>query len=149
MTIYPYRVGGVWMFDDPRHNLVREPFVLGTGEILDAALKLHKVWPGAHQGFRLDFSSEPVEGWEQAVLDEPDNGGAWYAWNGLRGWLCPALLHYFPRPPESLWFRVSRKGAEAEAAYRRYCAGLRDAATDAEAAEATERYYAELRAAPG
>ncbi len=33
--ILPYRYEGMWVFDDPRVGLVREPFVSGIPEMID------------------------------------------------------------------------------------------------------------------
>jgi hypothetical protein len=39
---------------------------------------------------------------------DPDGGGNVYCWREkkLEGWLCPALLRYFPEPPAKLFIQV-------------------------------------------
>lgn len=106
MIIKPFRKNGVWMFDDPETGLVEEPFVKGSGEVLEGALRRAKIWPGSHHGFRLEFSDEPQDGWERADLVRPEDGGAWYECKGTQAWLCPALMLYFPHPPTAISFRV-------------------------------------------
>ena len=38
MVLKPYKWEGMWVFDDDRTGLVREPFVAGVPEILEALL---------------------------------------------------------------------------------------------------------------
>ena len=37
-------------------------------------------------------------------------GGNVYRWKGMEGWLCPALLRYFPQAPEKLYVQVKAAG---------------------------------------
>ncbi len=39
MVVVPYKWGGMWVFDDEKTGLVREPFVAGVPEILEALLE--------------------------------------------------------------------------------------------------------------
>jgi hypothetical protein len=64
MVIFPYRHERTWVFDDRSAGLVREPFVSGIPEMIDA---LVKDIPQAEKGFRLLFSANPFPGY-QAVL---------------------------------------------------------------------------------
>jgi hypothetical protein len=61
ITIYPYRLGNCWVFDDARTGLKEEAFVLGSSEIM-ARLVEAKGIPQAEKGFALTFSDEPFEG---------------------------------------------------------------------------------------
>ena len=54
--IVPYKFEGMWVFDDPVVNLVREPFVAGIDQIID---RLVAPIPDVEQGFRLLFSATP------------------------------------------------------------------------------------------
>lgn len=105
-VILPYRYEGMWVFDDPRVGLVREPFVSGIPEMIDL---LVKDIPEAEKGFRLLFAPAPFPGC-QAELDweREEVGGNWYRWGakGLEGWLCPALFKYFEAAPKKLYCRV-------------------------------------------
>jgi hypothetical protein len=56
MVIEPYWSSGTWVFDDPSTGLVREPFVSGIPEMIDA---LTREIPNAREGFRLLFSGSP------------------------------------------------------------------------------------------
>ena len=39
MVVKPYKWEGVWVFDDEKAGLLREPFVAGVPEILEALLE--------------------------------------------------------------------------------------------------------------
>src|SRR5436305_15241132 len=103
MFIQPYKSGGVWVFDDPRVGLVREPFVSGITEIIEAVVK---DIPGAAQGFNLIFAATPFPG-ASVELEwvREEYGGQWYRWTatGQEGWLCPALFKYFDEAPPRLY----------------------------------------------
>jgi hypothetical protein len=105
-VIKPYRWSGMWVFDDPAVGLVREPFVSGIPEMIDAAVR-HL--PHAERGFLALFSASPFPGAE-LILDRvrEEMGGTWYRWRrtGQEGWLCPALFRYFPEAPATLFVQV-------------------------------------------
>ena len=109
-VLEPYRHEGAWVFDEPRVGLCREPFVAGVTEMID---RLVAAIPGAENGFRLRFASFPFKG-HQAVLTwvraDPVEGH-WYRAedHGDEGWLCPALLWFFPAPPPRIYVRAERK----------------------------------------
>lgn len=97
-AIMPYRMFGTWVFDDPDAGLVREPFVLGIPEMIDAMVA---DIPNAKDGFRLNFSvTRPPtpEDTHHLKLMAEEAGGGWYRDVETRmcGWLCPAMLLYFP-----------------------------------------------------
>jgi hypothetical protein len=106
MMLTPYKDRGVWMFDDPSVGLLREPFVLGIGEILD---KMTEDIADAVKGFNLFFSSTEFPAC-QGFLNrwKADSGGTWYVWvtEEMAGWLCPALFKYFQIAPDELYFRA-------------------------------------------
>ena len=101
-AIYPYKHQGCWVFDDPKVDLVQEPFISGADVIIE---RFAAGIPGAERGFRLLFSAAPFPGsnvrldWRRADLD-----GNWYYSHDLdlEGWLCPALLKYFESPPKAI-----------------------------------------------
>jgi hypothetical protein len=108
--IKPSQWEGLWVFDDPAVGLVREPFVGGADTIIDVATA-HI--PDADRCFLALFSAHPFPG-GQMVLDwvrEEGNGNV-YRWTekGMEGWLCPALLKYFERPPTKLYIQVKAAG---------------------------------------
>ena len=97
-----YRHAGCWVFDAPEFDLCKEPFVMGSSEIIDSAL------PEGTREASLIFSSEGFP--ESIRIDRvyPESGGYWYQHidddGGSAGWLCPATLHYFDEFPESIYF---------------------------------------------
>ena len=106
MVIFPYRDHGTWMFDDAAVGLHREPFVSGIPEMID--LLVARI-PDAERGFKLIFSAQPFPGYHVEVERTSEEfGGAWYQWaeHNRSGWLCPALLKYFPTPPRKLYCRA-------------------------------------------
>ena len=106
MVIKPYHEHGTWVFDDPATGLVREPFVAGVPEMID---DLVKGIPGAERGFRLLFSAGPFPGYQREFARaRQEYGGTWYRCENpdREGWLCPALLKYFPEAPARLYAKA-------------------------------------------
>ena len=56
--IVPYQYEGMWVFDDPRVGLDKEPFVSGADTMIDV---LVADIPDADKGFRLLFSALPLQ----------------------------------------------------------------------------------------
>ena len=107
--IIPYRYEGMWVFDDPAVNLVREPFVAGIDTIID---RLVADIPGAEQGFRLLFSATPFPGHNiRLEWRREEMGGNWYYCPqfDMEGWLCPALFKYFDEAPNELYGKAEAK----------------------------------------
>ena len=129
MTLYPYRVDvktntvntHYWVFDDKQTGLKAEAFVRGISEMIDRMVG-RKNLPNAKDGFAMTFGAVPFEGanvklrWisEGVVTFKGENGeentvlyGNWYVGNvagkNMVGWLCPALLKYFPAAPSELY----------------------------------------------
>ena len=108
-VISPYKYYGMWVFDDPRVELVQEPFVAGADTMID---RIVTDIPGAAHGFLLIFAGSAFPG-HQYRLDwrRSEGGGNWYYSHQLQaeGWLCAALLRYFPEPPRQLYVQVKRR----------------------------------------
>jgi hypothetical protein len=108
-TILPYRhpLHRMWVFDDARVGLNAEPFIAGADTIID---NLVKNIPDAESGFRLLFSAEPFEEFTHELTWLRTDGfkGNWYRSEelGLDGWLCPALLLYYPEAPKHLFVKT-------------------------------------------
>ena len=104
--ILPYRYEGMWVFDDPRVGLDKEPFVSGADKMIDALVAgvLY-----AENGFRLLFSATPFPGYSVKLeWKREEYGGNWYfsPQFKMEGWLCPALFRYFPQAPREIWVKV-------------------------------------------
>lgn len=107
-VIKPYRWEGLWVFDDDRVGLVKEPFVAGADTLIDIAIAKKGI-ENADKGFLLFFSADPFPGadfhleWVRA-----ESSGNVYVWRETdqEGWLCPALLKYFDAPPADLYVQL-------------------------------------------
>lgn len=108
LTLYPYRIGHTWVFDDVPTGLKAEAFVLGSSEVLTRLIEAKNI-PDAGNGFTLRFAVEPFEGFDaelkwlrsddaQVVPGQDGSAsqvaGNWYggvvAGEEMTGWLCPA-----------------------------------------------------------
>src|ERR1700676_88533 len=109
-VIFPYRLEGVWVFDDASAGLVREPFISGADHILDV-LTAHI--PEAATRLKIICSARPFRGYTpRFVWTRAEYGGNWYRWpeRKMEGWLCPALLKYFSKtPPKEIFVQASAK----------------------------------------
>ena len=104
-VIHPFKHKGDWVFTDESNGLVREPFVSGADEVIEEALK-HKGLKNPEEGFRLVFSSEEFPGYDISLRwVRPEASGNVYHCVELdmEGWLCPALLKYFEKPPKKIY----------------------------------------------
>ena len=110
-VIRPYKWQGMWVFDDARVGLNREPFVAGADTLIDLGIEQTGI-QNADRGFLLVFSADPFPGAEMELRWlRQEMGGNVYGWNELEGWLCPALLKYFPEPPQRIFaqFRETKE----------------------------------------
>ena len=124
MTLYPYKKGDVWVFDDPATELKEEAFVAGMSEMITRMVDIKQI-PNANKGIAITFGLESFEGkdakltWLQDGEITFKNGkedviilsGNWYhskiAGKDMVGWLCPALLKYFQIPPKTFYAGVA------------------------------------------
>lgn len=106
MVIFPYQEEDIWMFDDKKSGLEREPFVSGIPDIIN--LLVQNI-PNANKGFKLIFSPNPFPDYQICLkwLYE-EYGGNWYIWKekGMKGWLCPALFRYFSDVPIQIYCKA-------------------------------------------
>ncbi|HWN64449.1 MAG TPA: DUF6717 family protein [Candidatus Binatus sp.] len=108
-VIAPYKCEGMWVFDDPAVGLSREPFIAGIDMMID---KVVAGIPNADKGFRAVFSAAPFPGADfKLEWRREESGGNWYYSDQFKmeGWLCPALLKYFPNAPREIYVKVESK----------------------------------------
>jgi hypothetical protein len=109
LVIAPYKYQGTWVFDDPAVGLSREPFIAGIDTMIDKSVA---DIPNAEKGFRAIFSASPFPGadWKLEWRRE-ESGGNWYYSDRFKmeGWLCPALLKYFPTAPREIYVKIEPK----------------------------------------
>ena len=106
LVIAPYKYQGTWVFDDPAVGLSREPFIAGIDTMIDQAVV---DIPNAEKGFRAIFSASPFPGADLKLeWRREESGGNWYYSDrfNMEGWLCPALLKYFPTAPRQIYVQV-------------------------------------------
>jgi len=106
-VIYPYKHAGLWVFDDERTGLDKEPFIAGADTLIDLALARRGI-PDADRGFRAIFgASEFPEHETRLTWVREGDGGNWYRSDDfdMEGWLCPALLKYFESAPKEIFIR--------------------------------------------
>jgi len=106
MVIHPYKFEGVWVFDDPKVDLVREAFVSGADDIIDLMVRELN---SPEDGFNLFFSRAPFPGYQHCFARQHEEfDGWWYTTEkyNISGWLCPALFKYFDQAPANLYALV-------------------------------------------
>jgi len=109
LVIAPYKYQGAWVFDDPAVGLFREPFIAGIDTMIDKAVA---DIPNAEKGFRAIFSASPFPGADLKLQwRREESGGNWYNSDRFKmeGWLCPALLKYFPTAPREIYVKLGPK----------------------------------------
>ena len=107
--IVPYLYEGIWVFDDPRVGLNKEPFVSGADTMIE--LLVAEI-PNADKGFRLLFSASPFPGFTSKLQwRREEYGGNWYFSPdfNMEGWLCPALFKYFETAPREIYVKAQAK----------------------------------------
>ena len=113
-VIKPYKWNGMWVFDDERVDLDKEPFVAGADTMIDTAIEMKGI-QNADEGFLLVFSVYPFPDADfEITWDREESAGNVYKWrfenNGeeivMEGWLCPALNLYYPEAPKKLYLQV-------------------------------------------
>jgi hypothetical protein len=109
-VIAPYKWHGMWVFDDARVGLDKEPFIAGADTLID---RIAADIPAAASGFVLIFASTPFPGHQYrfAWLRTDDDGGNWYYSDefGMEGWLCPALFKYFEEAPKQIYVQAKKR----------------------------------------
>jgi len=113
-VIHPYKIAGMWVFDDRDKDIVKEPFVSGADEILDFV-------SGYSIKCTILFSNKPFPGNKYRLNKTYDEGqGAWYMLNELaanddcvditnikHGWLCAVVKYYFQGDiPKEIYLQV-------------------------------------------
>jgi hypothetical protein len=102
-TIFPYKKGSVWMFDDERRGILQEPFVAGADTLLEKLAE-------GNDKTTVIFSANPFPG-HQYKLDYVSgeaNAGTYYHSKTHEHdlWLCPVLGVYFDKSPKELFIEV-------------------------------------------
>jgi hypothetical protein len=113
-VIKPYKWNGMWVFDDQRVGLDKEPFVAGADTMIDTAVRLKGI-TNADDGFLMVFSAQPFPDadFELEWLRADGTGNVYLGRfkiedeiQDMEGWLCPALNLYYPEAPKKLYVQV-------------------------------------------
>ena len=99
-AIEVYKHKTMWVFDDERVGLAKEPFVAGADTLIDKLA-------GEKEKITLIFSTIPFPD-HQIVIERKNTNppaGTDYFCEALHHklWLCPALNLYYPVSPEKLY----------------------------------------------
>lgn len=111
LTIRPYKLGSIWVFDDDVFGLKAEAFVGDINKMIDGMLERADL--PESEPFTALFSDKPFPG-AQMHLEwlREEHGGNWYAdtTNKLGpvviGWLCPVLCMFFVEAPKNIYVRA-------------------------------------------
>ena len=126
LTIYPYLIDPIWVFDDERAGLKEEAFVCGASEMISRIVE-KKDLPNAAAGFSLSFSDQAITDFDVELFwlrkdDDQILPGNWYrglvAGQPMECWLCPALGLYFAEAPRNLFVRANPLPAGVDPIWR-------------------------------
>ncbi len=125
ITVSPYYLNGLWVFDDPNIDLVKEPFVAGADDLINYVLSKNGILARAKEiGFNFIVSDNEFPGANVGLLlfTKFGFGGTFYETdtkskyaefrnkeNMNEVWLCPALNLYYPESPNRLYFDFQLK----------------------------------------
>lgn len=104
-AVRPYLWNDVWVFDDERVGLLREALIAGMPEIIHSATARAGI-ENPESGFVALFSAEPFPDALEFEWVREEGGGNVYRWEGMEGWLCPALFKYFESAPSKLYIQA-------------------------------------------
>ena len=108
LSLNLYKFKTTWMFDDPRFDIIAEPFVMGMSEIISDFL------PKGQNECLATFSLNNFPGAEELTLTKEEADGGWYTVTkssitenlGLSGWLCPVTRVYLNGIPKNIYYKV-------------------------------------------
>ena len=108
-VIFPYKYKGMWVFDDEKFGLDKEPFIAGADQIIEY---MTASIPDAEDGFILIFSANLFPDYQAKLEWECEQyEGNWYydPQSKIKGWLCPAMFNYFDEAPTSLYIKFKSR----------------------------------------
>lgn len=101
-TLEVYKEGKMWVFDDPRVGLVKEPFVAGADTFIDLFAKEKKAITIVFSTIKFPDYLVKVD---LVKRSKNNNYGTDYICKKLKHelWLCPALNLYYPISPKEIY----------------------------------------------
>jgi len=108
-TLHLYNRRGTWLFDDAEKQIVEEPFVEGSSEIIT---EIQKRTGCTGHTISLTFSNLPFPTCQHLLSWKCSRDeGTWNLYRvdafQMGGWLCPVLLQYFDKVPEKLYVTIT------------------------------------------
>ena len=108
-TLNLYKNNATWLFDDPEKDIVAEPFVEGSSELITA---IQGQMGLSGSTLSVSFSDEPFpESRFKLEWRDSRDDGTWNQYYSKRldmeNWLCPVLLRYFQKAPKKLYMAVT------------------------------------------
>ena len=107
LTIRPYKLGSIWVFDDKDFGLKAEAFVGDINKMIDAMLQRADL--PASEPFTALFSKDPFPGYQMRLrwAGEEYGGNNYFdGVTGATGWLCPVLCMFFESAPKNIYVRA-------------------------------------------
>ena len=101
-TIFPYKIGNCWAFDDEKVGLHAEALVAGADSLLDILGK-------GRTEVAVVFSASEFPSYDVKLdLVNTSPTGSNYIYKELNHalWLCPALFLYLPIAPQELYIQI-------------------------------------------
>jgi len=101
-TIFPYKEGGQWVFDDESVGLHKEAFVAGADTLLDVL-----TGDGDRCTVVFSESSFPDHQLELTLKHTDETGSVYFSHKHQHElWLCPALFLYYSEAPKKIFLKV-------------------------------------------
>jgi hypothetical protein len=106
--IFIYWENGAWRFDEPSLGIHKEPFVLGSSEIITEILLSRGFFHPHARRFGLRFSARNRLPYTAQWIRE-DCEGSWYTCPELEmeGWLRGKLDKFFHETPKTIYFDLT------------------------------------------
>ncbi len=106
-----YWENGAWRFDEPCLGIRKEPFVLGSSEIITEILHSRGLFHPQARRFRLIFSSRSRLPYIARWVEEDDQAN-WCTCHELEmeGWPRGKLEKFFPQIPKTIYFDLAKIG---------------------------------------
>ena len=106
--IHPYKMGGIWVFDDKKFDLIQEPFVGVTNTVIDNFVSAKGL--SVDEQFTLVFSADYFPDhdacFEFRRTLEGKSAFYWCDKLGVEFWLCAVINYYFKTLPETIYVKV-------------------------------------------
>ena len=118
--VHPYKLHGVWMYDDLDRGILCQPLLVGANGIIDEITDYPGRKAGISEDIDLFFADEPFDGFMYKFeYMREEAGGYWYKGSVTQkeAWI-DFTPKYWDHPPKciyiALYARHARKGMKAD-----------------------------------